>query len=198
MSCNNCSTDTNGIPKGCKSNGSCGTGSCDKLTVFDWLSNMALPNGQSKFDIAEVRFKNGRKHFFKNSKSLPVNIGDLIAVESSPGHDIGTVSLTGELVNFQLRKQGIKIEGHEFKKVYRKAKPADLDKWYEATSLEELTMLKTRTIASDLKLDMKIGDVEFQGEKTKAIFYYIAEERVDFRELIKVFAKEFRTRNIDH
>ena len=111
MSCNSCSTDTNGIPKGCKSNGNCGTGSCDKLTVFDWLSNMALPNGQSKFDIVEVRFKNGRKHFYKNTKKLPINIGDIIAVESSPGHDIGTISLTGELVKVQMRKKDVVFIG---------------------------------------------------------------------------------------
>ena len=118
----------------------------------------------------------------------------MLVVEASPGHDIGIVSLTGELVLFQLNKQGIDPTGQEFKKIYRKAKPADLEKWYEATSLEDSTMLQTRKIASDLKLDMKIGDVEYQGDKTKAIFYYIADERVDFRELIKILADRFKIR----
>jgi cell fate regulator YaaT (PSP1 superfamily) len=165
---------------------------CGKLQSYDWLGD--VPDSPQKVDIIEVQFKNTRKEFFINANSLRIKKGDIVAVEASPGHDIGVVSLTGELVNFQLRKQGIKPEGYEFKKVYRKAKPADLEKWHEATSLEEPTMLKTRTIASDLKLDMKIGDVEYQGDKTKAIFYYIADERVDFRELIKILAENFKIR----
>jgi cell fate regulator YaaT (PSP1 superfamily) len=165
---------------------------CCKLQAYDWLKD--IPVSTQRSDIIEVQFKNTRKEFFINVNSLRIKKGDIVAVEASPGHDIGIVSLTGELVNFQLRKQGIKIEGHEFKKVYRKAKVADLEKWHEATSLEDSTMLKTRKIASDLKLDMKIGDVEYQGDKTKAIFYYIADERVDFRELIKLLAENFKIR----
>ena len=165
---------------------------CSKLQTFDWLSD--VPNSTQKFDIIEVRFKNTRKEFFVNANSLRLNKGDIVAVEASPGHDIGIVSLTGELVSLQLEKQGVNPESHEFKKVYRKAKPADLDKWHEATALEDSTMLKTRSIAADLKLDMKIGDVEYQGDKTKAIFYYIADERVDFRELIKILAENFKIR----
>jgi len=165
---------------------------CSKLQTFDWLSD--IPSSTQHFDIVEVRFKNTRKEFFINANSLRLNKGDIVAVEASPGHDIGVVSLTGEIVNFQLKKQGINPEGYEFKKVYRKAKQADLDKWYEAISLEDSTMLKTRQIAADLKLNMKIGDVEYQGDRTKAIFYYIADERVDFRELIKILAEKFKIR----
>ncbi|HAF29835.1 MAG TPA: hypothetical protein DCG75_12395 [Bacteroidales bacterium] len=165
---------------------------CGKLQTFDWLND--IPDSVQRLDIIEVQFKNTRKEFFINANSLRLNKGDIVAVEASPGHDIGIVTLTGELVNFQLRKHGIKLDEHEFKKVYRKAKPADLEKWYEATALEESTMLKTREIASDLKLNMKIGDVEYQGDKTKAIFYYIADERVDFRELIKILAEKFKIR----
>ncbi len=165
---------------------------CSKLNSFDWLSEM--PDSGHGNSIIEVRFKNTRKEFFVNTNSLRLKKGDVVAVEASPGHDIGIISLTGELVHFQLHKQGINASEHEFKKVYRKAKPADLDKWYEATSLEDSTMLQTRTIATDLKLAMKIGDVEYQGDKTKAIFYYIADERVDFRELIKILAEKFKIR----
>ena len=165
---------------------------CSKLEAFDWLND--IPDSTQKFDIIEVRFKNTRKEFFINANSLRLKRGDIVAVEASPGHDIGIISVTGELVSFQLKKQGINPAEHEFKKVYRKAKPADLEKWHEATSLEDSTMLKTRKIASDLKLDMKIGDVEYQGDKTKAVFYYIADERVDFRELIKILAENFKIR----
>jgi len=167
-------------------------GCCSKLDAFDWLSE--IPDPGHGINVIEVRFKNTRKEFFINTNSLRLQKGDVVAVEASPGHDIGIVSLTGELVHFQLHKQGIKAAEHEFKKVYRKAKPADLDKWYEATSLEDSTMLQTRKVASDLKLAMKIGDVEYQGDKTKAIFYYIADERVDFRELIKILAEKFKIR----
>lgn len=166
--------------------------SCSKLETFNWLNN--IPDSTQKVDIIEIHFKNTRKEFFVNSNGLRLKKGDVVAVEASPGHDIGIVSLIGEIVRFQLKKHGISIDEYEFKKVYRKAKPADLDKWYEATLLEESTMLETRKIASELKLDMKIGDVEYQGDKTKAIFYYIADERVDFRELIKILAEKFKIR----
>lgn len=165
---------------------------CSKLQTFDWLGD--LPLSLQKIDIVEVRFKNTRKEFFVNANGLRLNKGDVVAVEASPGHDIGIVSLTGEIVKFQLKKHHISPEKQEFKKVYRKAKAADLEKWYEATSLEDTTMLETRRIASELKLDMKIGDVEYQGDRTKAIFYYIADERVDFRELIKILAEKFKIR----
>ncbi|MBU8891976.1 MAG: hypothetical protein KOO66_04305 [Bacteroidales bacterium] len=166
--------------------------SCSKLNAFDWLSE--IPDSVLKYNIVEVRFKNTRKEFFINANSLRLKKGDIVAVEASPGHDIGVVSIMGELVSIQLHKLGINPAEHEFKKVYRKAKPADLEKWYEAVSLEDSTMLKTRQVTSDLKLAMKIGDVEYQGDKTKAIFYYIADERVDFRELIKILAEKFKIR----
>ena len=165
---------------------------CGKLQTFDWLSD--IPDSIQKVDLVEVRFKNTRKEFFINANGLRLKKGDIVAVEASPGHDIGIVSLTGEVVKFQLKKHEVNPDGQEFKKIYRKAKPADLEKWYEATSLEDNTMLETRKIASDLKLEMKIGDVEYQGDKTKAIFYYIADERVDFRELIKILAERFKIR----
>ena len=190
-----CGTEKNGIPAGCNSNGSCGTSSgCNKLTVFDWLENMSLPDGQKHFDIVEVRFKNSRKEFFRNNNDLTLHVGDIIAVEASPGHDIGTVSLTGELVKLQLKKKNINFDTAEIKKVYRKAKQSDIDKWKEAQSLEVDTMFRARTIALKLGLQMKLSDVEFQGDKSKAIFYYTADARVDFRELIKVLAEEFKVR----
>ena len=199
MGCSGCSTGrgcstSNGLPGGCRNNGSCGTGGCNKLNVFDWLANMELPGGQKNFDIMEVRFKNSRKDFFRNSDGMEFFVGDIIAVEASPGHDIGVVSLTGELVRMQMKRKGIRMDSPEIKKVYRKARPGDVQKWHEAQLLEKETMYKARTSASHLKLDMKISDVEYQGDKTKAIFYYTAEGRVDFRELIKVLAEQFKIR----
>jgi len=199
MGCTTCSTDNgskpSGVPAGCGSNGACGTDrGCNKLEVFDWLANIELPSGQQVFDMMEVRFKNSRKEFFKNVNNLSVNVGDIVAVEASPGHDIGIVSLTGELVRLQMKKHGVDQSSEEIKKLYRKAKQADIEKWQEAQKLEQETMYRARTIATKLKLQMKISDVEYQGDKTKAVFYYTAEERVDFRELIKVLAEEFRVR----
>lgn len=194
MSCNSCSTDTNGVPKGCKSNGSCGTGSCDKLTVFDWLSNMTLPSGQAKFNIVEVRFKNGRKHFFKDAKGISVNVGDVIAVESSPGHDVGSVSLTGELVKIQMRKKHIGFDSEEVKQIYRKASQRDIDVWQAARNKEQEVQRNARLIITRLGLQMKLSDVEFQGDGNKATFYYTADDRVDFRLLIKELASTFKIR----
>lgn len=168
---------------------SCG---CSKLTTFDWLKE--IPRGRQYLDIIEVRFKNTRKNFFRNVNNIRFNSGDIVAVEASPGHDIGVVSLTGELILRQLHKYRIEPESEDLKKVYRIAKPADIDKWKESIELEHDTMIRSRQIAEELKLDMKIGDVEYQGDHTKAIFYYIASERVDFRELIKVLADAFRVR----
>jgi len=194
MSCNSCSTDTSGVPKGCKSNGSCGTGSCDKLTVFDWLANMTLPSGQSKFNIVEVRFKNGRKHFFKDAKGISVNVGDVIAVESSPGHDVGAVSLTGELVKIQMRKKHIGFDSEDVKQIYRKASQRDIDVWQTARNKEQEVQRNARLIITRLGLQMKLSDVEFQGDGNKATFYYTADERVDFRLLIKELASTFKIR----
>ena len=190
-----CNTENNGIPAGCNNNGSCGTSDgCNKLSVFDWLGNMNLPEGQNRFDIVEIRFKNSRKEFFRNTNSLNINVGDVIAVESNSGHDIGTVSLTGELVKLQLKKHNVNFDSEEIKKIYRKAKQLDIEKWREAQSLEINTMYRARTIALNLGLQMKLSDVEYQGDKSKAIFYYTADARVDFRELIKLLADEFKVR----
>jgi len=161
------------------------------LGEYDWLSD--IPEA-CEGDIFEVRFKNTRKGFYRNASDVRLEVGDIVAVEASPGHDIGIVSLTGDMVAKQMRRTGFRSEGVEFKKIYRKARPADIVKWQEAIALEYSTMIRSRVIAADLGLNMKIGDVEYQGDKMKAIFYYIADERVDFRELIKIFAEQFRIR----
>ena len=199
MGCGSCSSggcgsNADGLPKGCKNNGACKSGGCNKLNVFDWLANMELPKGQAPFDIIEVRFKNGRKDFFKITDDSEYFVGDIIAVEASPGHDIGVVSSSGELVRLQMKKKGINTASPEIKKVYRKARTTDVQKWHEAQELEKETMYKARTFAVSLNLNMKISDVEYQGDKTKAIFYYTADGRVDFRELIKVLAEQFKVR----
>jgi len=195
MGCSGCNTGRGiGTPAGCRSNGSCITGGCNKLNVFDWLSNMQLPSGQEQFPYVEVRFKNSRKEFYKNESKLDLHIGEMIAVEASPGHDIGSVSITGELVRLQMRKKKFDPAKDEVKKVYRKANNNDMDKWKAAMALEKDTMYKARVIATSLGLKMKLSDVEYQGDKTKAIFYYTADDRVDFRELIKRLAEEFRIR----
>ncbi len=164
----------------------------NKLDSYNWLNDLPeVPDGN---DIVEIRFKNTRKGFYRNVNGLRLDIGDIVAVEASPGHDIGRVSMIGFLVAEQLKKIKVHPSPDDMKKVYRKAKPVDIQKWEEAKKLETTTMLRSRQISEDLKLNMKIGDVEYQGDKTKAIFYYIADERVDFRQLIKVLAEEFRVR----
>ena len=193
MACTNCSTSVANAP-GCKSKGACSTGNCGKMPVFNWLSNMSLPAGKSPFDILEVRFKNGRKEFFKNKNNLNVHMGDNVAVEGTSGHDIGVVSLKGELVRLQMRKKKIKIDSENIKTLYRHASELDLQKWETARNREKECMYRAREMAYNLNLDMKIGDVEFQGDNTKAIFYYTSNGRVDFRELIKQMADEFKIR----
>ncbi|WP_396145339.1 stage 0 sporulation family protein [Flavobacterium sp.] len=194
MACTSCSTSDGGAPKGCKNNGTCGTDSCNKLTVFDWLGNMNLPTGEAPFDCVEVRFKNGRKEFYRNTEKLTLSIGDIVATEASPGHDIGIVTLTGELVKVQMKKKGVDHKSADITKVYRKASQKDIDIWSEARDKEEPMKVKAREIAIALKLEMKISDIEFQGDGSKAIFYYTANDRVDFRQLIKEFAQVFKTR----
>lgn len=193
MGCTSCSSTKDGQPKGCKNNGTCGTDGCNKLTVFDWLANMSLPENQEPFDYVEVRFKNGRKEFFHNADKLTLSVGDVIATEATSGHDIGLVSLTGELVRIQMKKKKHRIEDSP-QKIYRKASQRDIDIWQKARDREEAIKVRAREIAIRLGLKMKISDVEFQGDASKVIFYYTAEERVDFRELIKEFAHEFNTR----
>ncbi len=195
MSCNSCSTGKDGQPKGCKNNGTCGTDSCNKLTVFDWLANMSLPQGEEPFNAVEVRFKNGRKQYYKNTENLSLSIGDIVATQAQSGHDIGMVTLTGELVRIQMKRKKIDINNEEeVLKIYRKANQKDIDIWSASRDKEDPMKVKARQFAIDLKLQMKISDIEYQGDASKATFYYTAEERVDFRELIKLFAKEFRTR----
>ncbi len=195
MACNSCSTGKDGQPKGCKNNGTCGTDSCNKLTVFDWLANMSLPNGQDPFIGVEVRFKNGRKQYYKNTENLTLSIGDIVATQAKSGHDIGMVTLTGELVKVQMKRKKVNLDDAEnVLKIYRKASQKDIDVWSTSRDKEEPMKVKARQFAIDLNLKMKISDIEFQGDGSKSTFYYTAEERVDFRELIKVFAREFRTR----
>ena len=162
-----------------------------KLHCYNWLSD--IPGGFVDSELVEVQFKNTRKGYYKNSTNIPLEIGDMVAVEASPGHDIGQVSLIGALVKLQMKKANIKPDA-EIKRVFRKAKPADLERYEEAKAKENDTMIRSRKIAASLNLDMKIGDVEYQGDGNKAIFYYIADERVDFRQLIKVLAEVFRVR----
>ena len=164
---------------------------CFRLHEEPWLEE--YPDNFPT-DIFEVRFKNTRRSFYQNVNNLQLEVGDIVAVEASPGHDIGIISLTGDMVARQMKRIGFNPHNGEFKKIYRKARPYDIEKWQEAIALEHETMIRSRQIAADMGLDMKIGDVEYQGDKIKAIFYYIADGRVDFRELIKVFAEQFHIR----
>ena len=164
---------------------------CYKLHETDWLEE--YPNNIPT-DIFEVRFKNTRRSYYQNVNNLELKRGDIVAVEAQPGHDIGIISLTGDMVAKEMRRVGFNPHNGEFKKIYRKARPYDIERWQEAIALEHETMIASRQIAADMGLNMKIGDVEYQGDKLKAIFYYIADERVDFRELIKVFAERFHIR----
>jgi cell fate regulator YaaT (PSP1 superfamily) len=177
---------------GCKNNGACGTGGCNKMNVFDWLSNMDIP-AEDKFDIVEVRFKNGRKDFFRNSESLQLTTGDAVIVEVPNGHHLGHVSLQGELVRLQMQKKKV-TDNSDIRKIYRIAQQRDLDKYEEVKKRELPTLYRTREIIRSMKLEMKLSDIEYQADNTKATFYYSADDRVDFRELIKVLAAEFRIR----
>lgn len=163
----------------------------NKLNTYDWLAD--IPGNEEESEMVEVQFKNTRKGYYRNSNNIKLEKGDTVAVESTPGHDIGVVTLTGRLVPLQMRKANVKPDT-EIKRIYRKAKAVDMEKFEEAKAKEHTTMIRSRQIASDLNLDMKIGDVEYQGDGNKAIFYYIADERVDFRQLIKVLAEAFRVR----
>ena len=181
---NNPSEKASFTPEACRRKGA-------KLEVYDWLAD--IPESHNETDLVEVRFKNTRKGYYRNTTHIKLEPGDLVAVEASPGHDIGEVTLTGRLVPLQMKKNNVKPDV-ELKRIYRKAKPNDLEKFEEAKAKEHDTMIRARKIAEELHLDMKIGDVEYQGDGNKAIFYYIADERVDFRQLIKVLAEVFRVR----
>jgi cell fate regulator YaaT (PSP1 superfamily) len=187
-----CGSSKGGKVAGCDNNGACGTGGCNKMNVFDWLSNMDMPL-QDKFNIVEVRFKNGRKEFFRNADLLSLHTGDAIVVEVPNGHHIGYVSMQGELVRLQMQKKKVANDG-EIKKIYRLAHQKDLEKFEEVKKRELPTLYRTREIIRDLKLEMKLSDIEYQADNTKATFFYSADDRVDFRELIKILAGEFKIR----
>ncbi len=193
MGCSSCSSG-GGTPRGCKNNGTCSSGGCNKLGVFDWLANMQLPAGQASYDILEIRFKNSRKTFYRNAKNLSLQVGDVVVVEASPGYDVGVVSVIGELARIQVKKKSPGLKPMETKKILRIANQEDVDKWVQARSLESEVMFQARTLAVNIGLEMKISDVEYQGDLTKATFYYTAEGRVDFRQLIKDMADQFKIR----
>jgi cell fate regulator YaaT (PSP1 superfamily) len=178
---------------GCKSNGNCGNCACDVMTVFDWLEGVPIPEGQRAFDIVEVRFKRNRKGYFRIGQGRHVQTGDVAVVDVSPGEDMGVVSLTGELVRAQMKAKNVR-DTHEIKRVVRKATMEDITTWQAARSREEETLKEARQISVDHRVEMKIGDVEFQGDGTKCTFYYTAEQRVDFRELLKAMASAFKVR----
>jgi len=194
MGCTSCSSGADGQPKGCKNNGTCGSDGCNKLTVFDWLSNMSLPGDQKPFIGVEVRFKNGRKHFYKNSENLSLSIGDIVATEAMSGYDIGIITLTGELVKVQMKKKSPDETTDDLSKIYRKATQKDINIWQTVRAKEAEIQKRSREIAIHLGLKMKISDIEYQGDGSKTTFYYTAEERVDFRQLIRDFASAFSTR----
>jgi cell fate regulator YaaT (PSP1 superfamily) len=193
MGCTSCASG-GGTPRGCQNNGTCSSGGCNKLGVFDWLGNMDLPSGQTPYDIVEVRFKNSRKSFYRNSKDISLQVGDVIVVEASPGYDVGVISVIGELARIQVKKKAPGLKSVEAKKIYRIANQEDIDKWSKAAELEKEVMYQSRTLAVNLNLNMKISDVEYQGDLTKATFYYTSEDRVDFRQLIKDMADTFKIR----
>lgn len=196
MGCTNCNTSTEykTLPSGCNSHGSCGTLSCDKKSVFDWLGNMKLPTHQEAFQIYEIRFKNGRKEYFRNVNNLNLCMGEAVAVEGNPGHDIGTISLSGELVKVQMQKRKIVHDSEDIKKIYRKASQSDIEIWESARAKEAETQKEARILIDNLQLQMKLSDVEYQGDGKKATFFYTAETRVDFRQLIKDMASKFSIR----
>ncbi len=193
MGCGSCSSG-GCTPAGCNNNGACLTNGCSKLDVYDWLAHMDMPSNYKPFEIVEIKFKGSRKDFFLNTENIYLESGELVVVETgSSGYDVGHVSLTGELVRMQLKKRNIR-QDEVSKKILRKATPTDVDKWKLAKEAEFETMHKARVLAKDLGLEMKLSDVDYQGDKTKATFYYTAEGRVDFRELIKRMAEKFRIR----
>ncbi|CAN5418459.1 hypothetical protein BH09BAC3_BH09BAC3_05710 [soil metagenome] len=191
MGCS-CGTKKDGKTSGCQNNGACDTGGCNKMNVFDWLSNMEMPMAD-RFDVVEVRFKNGQKDFFRNSEKIDLTSGDAVIIEVQNGHHLGHVSLQGELVRLQMKKKNV-VNDAEIRKIYRIANIKDLEKFEEIKKREMPSLHRGREIIRQMKLHMKLSDVEFQADNMKASFYYSADERVDFRELIKVLAGEFRVR----
>ncbi len=194
MGCGSCGTGGGCSPKGCKNNGTCNTGGCNKLNVYDWLGDMEQPNGYKPFDVVEVRFKGSRKEFYRNDSNFELFIGDSIVVQAENGYDYGHVSLSGELVRLQLKKHGVDADSPNMFKIYRRANEKDTEKYDELKAREAYTLERARTVALELNLQMKLSDIEFHGDGRKVTFFYTAEERVDFRELIKRYAEEFKVR----
>ena len=194
MGCGSCGTTGSCTPGGCKSNGTCGTSGCNKLNVYNWLSDTAMPDNYKPFDIVEIRFKGSRKEFFRNKNGLELYSGDPVVLDSDMGYDIGHVSISGELVRLQLKKRSIREDSESIKNIQRKASEKDMERYNEAKAREEKVLERARTIALMMKLEMKLSDIEIQGDNKKVIFFYTAEGRVDFRELIKRFADEFKLR----
>ncbi len=193
MSCTSCSSTSNGKPGGCKSNGGCSTGGCNRMNTHDWLRNLPMSDFESACKVIEVTFNQGtRKDFFRNPALHGYEKGDLIAVEGVSGFDLGEVSLTGEIVRLQMKKRNVKEDNPEMKKVLRMATDRDIEIWRQNKAREPEAVIRSRAIARQLKLDMKISQVEMQADGRKATFFYIADGRVDFRELIKVYASEFK------
>lgn len=193
MSCTNCRNGADGTPRGCRSNGNCGVGGCGPLTVFDWLEGVAIPSGQRAFDIVEIRFKANRKGFFRRSSKLEVHVGDVVVLDADHGFDVGVVSLSGELVRAQMNAKGVK-DDHEIKRIDRKATQEDIDLWQKSSMREPDTIKEGRSIIKRAGLKMKLADVEYQGDGKKATFYYTAEDRVDFRDLVRDLASAFGVR----
>jgi cell fate regulator YaaT (PSP1 superfamily) len=192
MSCTSCST---GKPGGCKSNGGCSTGGCNRMNIHDWLANLPFSDPESNCRIIEVSFNQGsRKDFYRNNSLQIFDKGDIISVEGVSGFDVGTVSLTGELVRLQLKKHELKEDNSEFKRVLRLATDSDIIKWKETKAREHEVLIRSRAIARQLKVDLKMAEVEIQADSRKATFFYIADDRVDFRELIKIYASEFKVK----
>lgn len=192
MGCSSCSSG--GKPAGCRSKGYCSKGDCEKLEVFDWLSNMRPPLGVGRCEVVTLRFKNGRKEFFRNDRALPLRTGEAVVVPAPSGHDIGTVSLTGALVYIEMRRRDPDLRASELPALYRRATEADLQSWERARAREHLALLQSRSLAAALGLEMKLSDVEYQADGTRATFYYTAEERIDFRQLLKGLTHHFRIR----
>lgn len=192
MGCDSCGT---GKPTGCKSNGTCGTGGCNRMNVYDWLANIPSVDFESSCRIIEVSFNQGsRKDFYRNNSVNHYSKGDIITLEGVNGFDVGTVSLSGELVRLQLKKRGVKEDSIEIKRVLRLATDGDIAKWKETKAREREVLIRSRAIARQLKVELKMSEVEIQADGRKATFFYIAEERVDFRELIRVYASEFKVK----
>lgn len=193
MSCGSCGSG-GCSPAGCGNNGNCGTSGCNKLNTYDWLKDMVYPYNHKPFDIVEIVFKGNRKEYYRNSEGLDLYSGDAVVLESDLGHDVGHVSLSGELVRLQLKKLGIEEDAKNIRKIYRKANEKDLALYQESKDREAATLERARTIAMQMKLEMKLSDIDFQGDGRKVIFFYTSEGRVDFRELIKRYANEFKSR----